>query len=145
MFGQDRAQLRQFWLQTFQKMQRNAPLSPLESQIAEVIDMHPEYHQFLSQPETAQEREFLPELGETNPFLHMGLHLGLREQLSTNRPAGLRPLFDKLCQHCGDRHAAEHIAMDCLAECLWKAQRAGTPPQDNDYLACLRRRLNQNA
>lgn len=143
IFGQDRNQLRQFWLQTFQKMQQNVPLSPLEAQIAQVITLHPEYHSFLASNETAQGREFPPELGETNPFLHMSLHLGLREQLTTNRPPGLRQLFQELCRQMGDQHTAEHVAMDCLAECLWRAQRSGTPPQDEAYLNCLRRRLQK--
>jgi hypothetical protein len=83
----------------------------------------------------------VPEGGKTNPFLHMGLHLALREQLATNRPAGIADVFDQLQARSGDRHAAEHQALDCLAEALWTAQNNNTAPDEQDYLDSLKRLL----
>jgi hypothetical protein len=112
-------------------------LSPLEAQIAQVIQDHPEYQSAMS-ADTLDE-SFLPEGGKTNPFLHMGLHLAVREQLATNRPAGIAEVFELLRKKSGDRHAAEHQALDCLAEALWAAQNNNTAPDEQAYLERLRR------
>ncbi len=75
-----------------------------------------------------------PQAGRENPFLHMGMHLAMREQLSTDRPAGFADLHRQLCEHFGDAHEAEHALLTPLAETLWEAQRAGRAPDDQDYL-----------
>jgi hypothetical protein len=82
--------------------------------------------------------DYTVEGAETNPFLHMGLHLGIREQIATNRPAGIRAVFEQLAARDGDAHTAEHRMIDCLAEILWEAQRAGRPPDEMRYLENLR-------
>jgi hypothetical protein len=110
-------------------------LSPLETQIADVIADHPEYHAAVGGD---LGRDFTVEGGETNPFLHMGLHLGIREQIATNRPAGIATVFDKLAAKSGDAHAAEHRMIDCLAETLWEAQSQNRPPDESLYLQRLR-------
>jgi hypothetical protein len=110
-------------------------LSPLETQIAAVIAEHPEYHDAVS-GDLGQ--EFTIAGGETNPFLHMGLHLGIREQVATNRPAGIGTIFQQLAGRLGDAHSAEHRMIDCLAETLWEAQREQRAPDEMLYLERLR-------
>ena len=112
-------------------------MSPLESQIATVIEEHPEYHGFLQQ--VTLDAEFEPEGGQSNPFLHMGLHLAIREQVATNRPAGISAVHKSLSQKSGDFHNAEHRMIDCLAESLWEAQNANLPPDEQKYLERLHR------
>jgi hypothetical protein len=112
-------------------------LSALESQIAEVIRDHPEYQPSMSTE--SLEASYSPEGGQTNPFLHMGLHLAVREQVQTNRPPGIAEVFAQLLAKSTDRHAAEHQALDCLAEALWTAQSNNTAPDEQAYLECLRR------
>ena len=112
-------------------------LSPLEAQIVSVVNEHPEYHSMLSTDSI--DRSFSPESGQTNPFLHMGLHLAIREQIATNRPAGIKSIFDKLRKRLNDNHAAEHLALECLAETLWEAQSKNTLPDEDAYLQRLRR------
>lgn len=136
MFGNDRQQLRKAYADAWQKFQQQQPLSPLEQQIAEVIKEHPEYHAALQHLHT----DFLPEDGQTNPFLHMGMHLGLREQLSTNRPPGILDSYHALCKKHQSSHDAEHEMMDCLAEAIWQAQRSGKQPDESAYLDCLKRK-----
>src|SRR5262245_54297527 len=109
-------------------------MEPLEMQIAEVIAEHPEYHALLERPEAALERDYAPDTGETNPFLHMALHIAVREQLATDRPAGITHAFHALLSECGSRHDAEHLMLECLAEALWSAQREGRPPDESTYL-----------
>ena len=106
IFGQDRHELRKMYADAWQKHLDGTPMSPLEAQIASVIELHPEYHAALGEEDL--DRDYTPEGGQTNPFLHMGLHLALREQVATNRPPGIAAAFDSLCEKTGNRHQAEH-------------------------------------
>ncbi|NIA27559.1 MAG: DUF1841 family protein [Desulfobulbaceae bacterium] len=135
MFGQDRNELRKMYTDAWQKHRDKRPLTPLEAQIAQVIEDHPEYHDAITGD---LDRDFTVEGGQTNPFLHMGLHLGMREQISTNRPAGVATLFRALAARAGDSHDAEHRMIDCLAETLWEAQNSNMAPDEAAYLERLR-------
>ncbi len=138
MFTRDRTELRRLFYQAWQDFRAGRPLEPLPAQIAEIVSQHPEYHALLEDA-SQLDRDYLPEAGETNPFLHMAMHLALREQLATERPAGIGRIHARLCRQLGETHAAEHRMMECLMESLWQAQRQGTLPDEQAYLACLRR------
>lgn len=138
MFGQDRDSLRRTYHDVWQKWQKQQPLSALEKQIAVVIQEHPEYHAALSDTDNHQQ-EYFVETGDSNPYLHMGLHLAIREQVATNRPAGIVEIYQQLLhQHHGDRLAAEHLIMECLAESIWQAQRNQQMPDEAAYLQALK-------
>lgn len=139
IFSQDRNQIRRFFSDVRAKHRGRAPLEPLEDLIAGVILEHPEYHGLLENPDAALERDYLPELGQTNPFLHMGMHIALREQIAGQRPAAVAATYRQLSARLADSHEAEHRMIDCLAEALWQAQRLGTAPDESAYLACLQR------
>src|SRR4029077_2603928 len=102
--------------------------------------MHPEYQAILDHVEKYRDRDYLPEFGETNPFLHMSMHLAINEQLSIDQPPGIRSSFEALRAKHGDAHDALHQVMDCLAEMVWQAQRPGTAPDGALYLDCLKRK-----
>jgi hypothetical protein len=131
---QSREQLRQMYLASWRKFRAQEPLQPLEKQVAAVIAEHPEYIAWLETGQEVLTADFTPEGGRENPFLHMGMHLAIREQLSTNRPAGFADLHRRLCEHYGDAHQAEHALLTPLGETLWEAQRAGRAPDEADYL-----------
>ena len=135
IFGQDRNELRQMYKDAWAKSCEALPLTPLEAQIAAVVEWHPEYHDEVSSADLT--KEFTPDGGHTNPYLHMGLHLGIREQVSTNRPAGIQSIFSALSTKHGDAHAAEHQMIDCLAETLWEAQSQNGAPDEQKYLERL--------
>jgi hypothetical protein len=137
LFGQNRDQLRRFYLEAWRKFQLKEPLQPLEAMIAEVVAQHPEYHALLEEKALAQ--EFTAESGQGNPFMHMGMHLGLREQLATRRPPGIEAVYDKLIKRLGDAHEAEHRMLECLGQAMWQAQQSGLPPSEEAYLECLKR------
>ncbi len=137
IFGQDRGELRKMYADAWRKRCDGMPMSPLETQIADVIALHPEYHDAIASEDL--DRDYTPEEGKTNPFLHMGLHLGIREQVATNRPAGIAAIFNGLAKQLGDPHAAEHQMIDCLAETLWEAQSRNSAPDEQQYLETLRR------
>lgn len=142
MVTHDRNVMRHFLLTAWRKARAGEPLEPLERQIAEVVRQHPEYHALL-EDESAEERDFPPEAGQTNPFLHLSLHLALIEQIATDRPPGLRALYQQMTAGAFDRHEAEHRVIDCLALTLWEAQRTGRHPDETEYLESLRRLLGK--
>ena len=144
LFGQDRDQLRSVYCEAWRQHRQAEALQPLQAQIVAVIAQHPEYQPLLENPEQALGKEYLPELGETNPFLHMGMHLAVQEQLSTDRPSGIRDLYQRLVARYPDRHALEHRLMECLAEMIWQAQRAGAAPDEQRYLDCVKALSSQH-
>lgn len=138
MFGSDRDQLRQFYVNAWQQAQSNAPLDALTQQVVEVIREHPEYHSMLEDPDAALSHEFTPEQGQVNPFLHMGMHLALREQVSTNRPEGILRVHQQGSAKYGQMDM-EHRMMECLGKAMWEAQRLNRAPDEDAYLDCLKK------
>jgi hypothetical protein len=136
--GQSREQMRRMYLDAWRKFSEKQPLEPLEAQLAAVIAEHPEYLAVIEAGEAAIAAEFTPESGRQNPFLHMGLHLAIREQVTTNRPQGIAEIHHALTARMGDVHAAEHVMLERLAETLWEAQRSSRAPDENAYLEKLR-------
>jgi hypothetical protein len=136
---QGRSALRRMYREAWRKHRAALPVEPVEDQIIRVVLLHPEYAAVLESEGEALDRDYTPEGGESNPFLHMGLHLAIREQVATNRPAGIADLHRDLARAFGDEHAAEHAMIECLGEALWQAQRSGRAPDEASYLEALRR------
>jgi hypothetical protein len=135
---QSRDEVRQVYLTVWQKMQQQSLLEPMEAIISDVIKLHPEYHSLLKQGESAKEQDFTPEDGKTNPFLHMGMHIAIREQAGADRPPGIQAAYQKLLKKNAP-HDAEHSMIECLGQALWQAQRDNTLPDDNAYLTCVKK------
>ncbi len=140
MFNPTRDQVRQFFFEAWRKHRNGLPLVGLETTAADLVLAHPEYHTMLDDPERYLNREWTPEDGQTNPFLHLSMHLAIAEQRSIDQPPGIRAALLLLAQRLGDEHEAEHAAMECLGEMMWRAQRTGTQPDVAGYLECLARR-----
>ena len=136
---QDRSGLRRHYLEAWRKRCAGTPLEPLEFQLVTVIEQHPEYHALLEDDALPLARDYQPESGQANPFLHLGLHLAIREQVATDRPPGIAAVHRELARRLGDAHEAEHQMLDKLGEALWYAQRTGRPPDEAAYLESLRR------
>jgi hypothetical protein len=136
--GQSRDELRRAYLAAWRKFRAGEPLQPLEAQIASVVAEHPEYHGWIEKGEAALASEFTPEGGQTNPFLHLGLHLAIRDQVATDRPRGVADAHAALVRRTGDAHEAEHRMLEVLGETLWEAQRSGRAPDEAAYLERLR-------
>lgn len=138
MFYQNRDDTRGMFFKAWAKTLKGEALQPLEQQIVDVITMHPEYHALLAQPEDCAALDFAASQGQSNPFLHMGLHIALQEQLSTDQPQGIRDIYQQVLRKSTDRHQCEHRIMECLAQAIWEAQQHQQPPDLTSYLACLR-------
>jgi hypothetical protein len=139
MFTPSRDEARRFLVDAWAKYRAGAPLAGLEHIAAGIVARHPEYHAIVEHPDRHLARDYSPEAGDVNPFLHLSLHLALAEQLGIDQPRGIRAQVERLALARGDEHAAQHAAIECLGEMLWHAQRHGTPPDAGIYLACLER------
>jgi hypothetical protein len=137
--NQSRDQLRRVYIEAWRKRRAGLPTEPLEAQVADVIALHPEYHAVLEGADDTLARDYTPEGRQSNPFLHMGLHLAARDQITTDRPAGIRKAFQTVAARLGSEHEAEHRIIECLAEAMWEAQRSGRPPDEQAYLAAVLR------
>ena len=137
MFSPSRDQARRFFFDAWQKFRGSQPLSALETIALELMQQHPEYHAIFDSPDRYVERDYLPESGETNPFLHLSLHLAIREQVPIDQPRGIAACYRRLLEKTGSPHDAEHLIMDCLAEMIWQAQRQGSAYNPSIYFDCL--------
>ena len=137
MFNPSRDQSRDFLLEAWRKYGANEPLSALESLAIGVIAEHPEYHSFFVSRDKAIEQDFSPESGHANPFLHIYMHIAIREQIAIDKPHGVLNAHQKLSQQHDSIMDAEHVMMECLAEMIWQAQRTKTAPDAEAYLRCL--------
>ena len=126
-----------FLIDTWRKRRAGTLLTPLEDLAAQLIEKHPEYFSILENPERYQDKDYAPEQGATNPFLHLMMHLTIEEQISINQPHGIRTHFQRLVEKHESEHNAQHHMMECLSEMIWQAQRNGTAPDANIYLSCL--------
>jgi hypothetical protein len=136
MFNPSRDEVREMFFRAWASYREGRPLTGIDAVALDVILAHPEYHAMLDDPERFRDRDFVD---QSNPFLHMSLHLALEEQLSIDQPPGIRLRWQALLARTGERHAALHAALECLAETVWRAQRDGAPPDAAAYLSCLER------
>ncbi|MCG2634247.1 MAG: DUF1841 family protein [Gammaproteobacteria bacterium] len=133
---EDRQALRRTFIEAWSRYQAGLPLEPQQDLIGKVVALHPEYQGLLESPE-AVEGEFDGSDGQSNPFLHMSLHIAVREQLGLDRPPGVKAAFDDLLIRLQDPHRVEHEMIECLAAELWQAQRESRAPDEQVYLAAL--------
>jgi hypothetical protein len=137
MFNPSRDDARNFLFDSWRKRREGKFQTPLEDLVSQLIEKHPEYHPLLENPEQNQSKDYTPDNGEPNPFLHLMMHLTIEEQISIGQPHGIREHFNRLTQHYQSEHDAQHKMMECLGEMLWQAQRNGTAPDAAIYLSCL--------
>lgn len=141
MYSADRSQMRHQFFHTWQKFQTQQPLTDLEQQIVQVIVDHPEYHVIFNQPDKYLDKDFLPEFGETNPYLHLALHLTIRDQIETDRPQGINLIYQSYCKKYDDKMKAEHEMIECLATFLWQSMQNNGQFDLENYLESLRMRV----
>ena len=137
MFDPSREQARETFFGAWRRYRAGELLTGMDAAALDVMQLHPEYREVLDNPDRFRGKDYSD---EGNPFLHMSLHLALEEQLSIDQPPGIRSRWQALLTRFGDRHAALHEAIECLAETVWRSQRDGLPPDAAAYLSCLERR-----
>ena len=141
LFTQDRTRTRQLFRSAWQKFLSEETLEPLEKQIVDLLKDHPEYHPLLTSSDELLDHDFTAEDGSENPFLHLSLHLALREQVGTDRPLGIASITRSLLLKHGDGHTVEHLMIERLGLFLREAQRQSREPNEQAYLQSLRELL----
>jgi hypothetical protein len=139
MFNPSQDDVRRFFCEAYRKQRANEILSPIEAMAADWIAQHPEYHDVLSDVESALARDYSVDSGQTNPFLHLSMHLSIDEQISIDQPRGIRDAATALTLRLDSAHEAQHKIMECLGEMIWNAQRTGQPPDGDAYIESVQR------
>ncbi len=142
MFNPSKDEVRHFFCDTWRKTRANEVLTPLEAIARDWLLQHPEYHDALSDADAAQSADYDIAQGQSNPFLHLSMHLSITEQVSIDQPPGIRAAYALLAARLGE-HDAQHQVMECLGEMLWTSQRNGTPPDGVAYIECVNRRAQR--
>jgi len=145
MFNPSPADVRTFFCQTYAKARTGVALEAIETIASQWMDEHPEYHAIFADLDTALAGIGKPEVeGQTNPFLHLSMHLSITEQCSIDQPRGIRQAVELLTHKRNSLHHAHHDAMECLGKMLWESQRAGRPPDGESYVACVQRHATRD-
>ena len=139
IFNPTREEVRRFFCDTWKKKTEDQILMPMEMIASDWMAEHPEYHTLLADPEGAVAQDYTPERGETNPFLHLSMHLSISEQISIDQPTGIKKIAKELAQKLGSEHEAQHAMMECLGQVMWEAQREGQALSPEKYLEALQR------
>lgn len=140
MFTPSQDDVRRFFCETFRKVGANEILTPLEAIARDWVVQHPEYNESLQDVGRALAADYSVERGQSNPFLHLSMHLSIAEQISIDQPPGIRAAFTTLAQRLGSEHEAHHEMMECLGQMVWTSQRNGLPPDGAAYVECVRKR-----
>lgn len=140
LFNPSRDEVREFFFGIWAKFKASQTLTDLEKIGLAVIHMHPEYHAILDAPEQFKHQAYFPEMGETNPFLHMSLHLSILEQISINQPIGIANVYEQLKLKHQNEHDAQHDILECLGEVIWQAQHNKAALDANYYVQLLQQK-----
>jgi Domain of unknown function (DUF1841) len=143
LFNPSRDEVRAFFFEAWAKFKARKSLTDLEKIALGVMHMHPEYHGILDAPDQFKSQEYFPEFGETNPFLHMSLHLSVLEQISINQPIGITDIYEQLKLKYQVEHDAQHDILECLGEVIWQAQRNNSAIDSQYYVQLLQQKLSK--
>lgn len=137
VFGNTPQDTRAMFFSSWRKYQQKQSLTALEQQLVRVMLDHPEYLPLYEQASQTSFSEGEGGIEHDNPFLHLGLHLTIRDQVTLDRPMGIAAVYNQLRQQHTNTHSVEHLMMEPLAYCLWESRRNNCPPDDIRYLqAC---------
>ncbi|NDC61308.1 MAG: DUF1841 family protein [Betaproteobacteria bacterium] len=144
MFSPSQDDVRRFFCQVYAKLQSQSLVDPLETLAGQWVAQHPEYQAILRDVPNALAQRFTGEDGQSNPFLHLSMHVSISEQCSIDQPRGIRQAVELLAAKRQDLHAAHHEVMECLGTMLWESQRSGRSPDGNAYIDAVQRRASQD-
>ncbi len=144
MFNPSQDDVRRFFCSAFAKAQSNSAQDAIETIANQWMSEHPEYHGDLQAADAAVARVYDGGDGQTNPFLHLSMHLSITEQSSIDQPRGIRQAVELLTARRGDLHLAHHEVMEELGTMLWEAQRSGKPPDGQAYIDRVQQRATRD-
>ncbi len=144
MFSPSQADVRRFFCSIYAKARTGSALEAIEIIAAQWMDEHPEYAAVFADEEAALRAMGEVKEGQTNPFLHLSMHLSISEQCSIDQPRGIRQAVELLTHKRNSLHRAHHEAMECLGTMLWESQQSSRPPDGNVYIACVQRHATRD-
>jgi hypothetical protein len=144
MFNPSQADVRRFFCSVYAKAKANTALEAIETIAAQWMDEHPEYAADFADEAHALRTMGEVKEGQTNPFLHLSMHLSISEQCSIDQPRGIRQAVELLTHKRNSLHQAHHETMECLGQMLWESQQSGRPPDGNAYIACVQRHATRD-
>jgi Domain of unknown function (DUF1841) len=139
MFNPTQSDVRRFFCDVYSKWLIKDTMDGIETIAALWIAEHPEYHDDLSDPESAVARDYAVDSGRTNPFLHLSMHLSISEQCSIDQPRGIQAAVEALTSKLDSLHDAHHLAMEALGSMMWESQRSNTPPNGEVYIEAIKK------
>ena len=134
MFTSDSSKQRQYLKQAWEKYTSQEQLEPLELQLSKIVEQHPEYQNLIKNLDS----EYFPEQGNTNPFLHINLHLTLQDQITMDQPKGIKEIHSQLLLKIKDAHEVEHMMMEHIAEMIFNAQKNNAAFDLDGYIQALK-------
>ncbi|MDA7448105.1 DUF1841 family protein [Candidatus Pseudothioglobus singularis] len=134
MFTSDRSKQRQYLKKAWEKYTSQEQLEPLELQLSKIVEQHPEYQNLIKNLDS----EYFPEQGNTNPYLHINLHLTLQDQITMDQPKGIRDIHSQLIVKIKDAHEVEHMMMEHIAEMIFNAQKNNAAFDLDGYIQALK-------
>jgi hypothetical protein len=134
VFTSDRSKQRQYLKQAWEKYTSQEQLEPLELQLSKIVEQHPEYQNLIKNLDS----EYFPEQGNTNPYLHINLHLTLQDQITMDQPKGIRDIHSQLIVKIKDAHEVEHMMMEHIAEMIFNAQKNNAAFDLDGYIQALK-------
>ena len=144
MFTPNQQDVRRFFCETYRKFRAKEILTPLEAIASDWINQHSEYDEVLSNLDTALNTNYSMDQANSNPFLHLSMHLSITEQITVDQPRGVRAAFDTLTSKLNSQHEAHHEIMECLGTMIWNSQKNGLPPDGEAYIEALRKRASSS-
>ncbi len=144
MFNPSQEDVRRFFCQVYAKQQSDQLSDALETLAGLWVDEHPEFHSDLADCDAALKRHYGGEAGQSNPFLHLSMHVSISEQCSIDQPRGIRQAVELLAAKRNSLHDAHHEVMECLGTMLWESQRSGQPPDGQAYIDAVQRQATRD-
>ncbi len=130
------------FVQIWEKAKGNFPLEGEEAFFAQVMLEHREHHPVFDMGEAAFKIDFSARR-ETNPFLHISLHVMAEQQIASRQPVETEEVFLALKAGGALRHDVIHKIGGALAQVLQDAFLKNKPIDEVDYLVRLKNLLTE--
>ena len=143
----DRAQNRKLFHMLWERAQNDdfAGLDDEQRRIAEALKLHAdEYHNVFEFSDVVPDREFDPQKGEVNPFLHISIHAAVQAQLEAKDPIEVLQFYNAMRKKKCSHHDALHLILTILAPLMFRTMKSLMPFDNNRYLSLLKKYKSRN-
>ena len=132
------ARFQQIW----EISQAGGDLEGEEARLDEVMERHPEYHEFWEKAEAIGSEDVV--VDEVNPFMHATVHAAVESQLAEGSPPETKEALEALLKAGYSRHEAIHFIGAVVADEIYHILKENRPA-DNEAIAANLRDLTRQA